>query len=462
MVRSIPMIVLLCGITALAQTQGSGSALKTPDAARLRQQTGLGGGETDKLINALQVQIKKSPEDFSTYDRLGTAYLQKARETGDLAYYELAEKTLTHSLELVSAVPSQNPKAVDPLVHMALVYMGEHRFSEALAASQKAAGMGAGNLIAFAIAGDAYTDMGDYDEAAAAYKALQTIGAASSLPLQVEYMADSRIAYLKFLHGDTPASIDLLQRSILAALQLHVPAENLAWLYYELGERYFQAGDLANAELAYSSGIATDAIHYRSLAGLAKVRAAQGKFEKSIELYQASIAIVPFPQYIAELGDVYLKPGRTTEAQQQYDLVEYIGYLSKLNRVLNNRELAMFYADREIKLPQALELARAELDVRRDIYTWDTLAWVQYKNRQLAEAEKSITNALSLHTEDSLILFHAGMIYRALGQDEAADKYLSRALEINPHFHIFYADEASRTVSELARTRQARSSNESH
>ena len=123
--------------------------------------------------------------------------------------------------------------------------------------------------------------------------------------------------------------------------------------------------------MSYQSGITADPNHYRSLAGLAKVRAAQGKLEESIPLYQRSIAILPFPAYVAELGDVYKKAGRAKEAQQQYDLVEYIGHLSKLNQALANRELALFYADQGIKLPEALEFARNEFAVRHDIYTWD-------------------------------------------------------------------------------------------
>ena len=131
-----------------------------------------------------------------------------------------------------------------------------------------------------------------------------------------------------------------MKSAIAAALQTNVPRENLAWLYFELGERYFQTGDLEKAGLAYQSGIAADLNHYRSLAGLAKVRAAQGELEESIRLYQRSIAVIPFPVYVAELGDVYKKAGRMKEAQQQYDLIEYIGHLGKLNQVLANRELA--------------------------------------------------------------------------------------------------------------------------
>jgi tetratricopeptide (TPR) repeat protein len=414
--------------------------------------------ETDKQIQTLQDHVKEAPGDYAGYDGLGSAFLQKARETGDIAYYDLAEQTLEQAL----ALAPQDFRASDPLVHMALVYMGQHRFSDALAYAQKAIGVGAGNLAAFAIEGDAYTDMGDYDEAATAYNTLQSLGQMISSPSTLAYMSDSRRAYLRSLRGDSAESIRLMKSAIAAAIQSHVPQENLAWLDFELGERYFQTGDLRNADWSYQSAITADPNHYRSLAGLAKVRAAQGKLEESIELYQRSIAIIPFPVYVAELGDVYKKLGRTNEAQQQYDLVEYIGHLSKLNQVLANRELALFYADQGIKLPEALELAKKELEIRHDIYTWDALAWVLYRNGRFQEAAKAIDKALGLHTNDSQLLFHAGMIYHSLGKDSDAEDFLSRALKTNPHFHVFHAEVASRTLEDISRvpSRDLRRSNE--
>jgi tetratricopeptide (TPR) repeat protein len=401
--------------------------------------------QTDNQIQTLQDRVKEAPGDYAGYDALGSAFFQKARETGDIAYYELAEQTLQKALALAPT----DFRAADPLVHMALVYMGEHRFSEALAYAQKAIGTGSGNLAAFAVEGDAYTDLGEYDEAAAAYNALQTLGQATSSPLALAYMSDSRMAYLCYLRGDSAEAIRLMQSAIAAALQTNVPRENLAWLYFELGERYFQTGELGNADLSYESGIMADPNHYRSLAGLAKVRAAQGKFEESIQIYQRSIAIIPFPVYVAELGDVYKKLGRLKEAQQQYDLVEYIGHLSKLNQVLANRELALFYSDQGIKLPEALELARKELELRQDIYTWDTLAWALYKNGRFQAAAEAMKQALALQTNDSLLLFHAGMIYHSLAKDSDAEAFLSRALETNPHFHVLQAEVARRTLEDL-------------
>jgi tetratricopeptide (TPR) repeat protein len=459
MIDRILAILVLCGALGFSQSAKTGAEkpISPTASSQLDGRLGLGAvTETDKRITALQNQVKQAPGDSVSYDRLGAAYLQKARETGDLAYYELADKTLNQSL----ALARKDFSAVDTMVNLSLVYMGEHRFMDALSAAQQAIAVGSGNMIAFAIEGDAYTDTGEYEQASKAYATLQTFGGAISSPLNVAYMADSRISYLKFLNGDTTESTHLLKQSLLAAMQLNVPKENLAWLYYELGERYFQRGDLENSEKAYRAALASDPNHYRYLAGLAKVRGAQGNFDEAIRLYKLSINIVPFPQYIADLGDVYQRTGNRVDAQQQYDMVEYIGYLSKVNQVLNNRELALFYADRETKLPQALDLASKEMEVRHDIYTWDTLAWVLYKNRRLPEARQAMDKALSLQTKDSILLFHAGMIERSLGNDEAAQSDLNLALKINPHFHIFYAEQARRTLEEIAHSHQMRANHE--
>jgi tetratricopeptide (TPR) repeat protein len=448
MAKSILVSLLLFAASAWSQT----APFKSVELQSLGPTS-----ETDKQIRTLQDHVKEAASDYAGYDALGSAFFQKARETGDITYYDLAEQMLKKAL----ALAPQDFRSADPLVHMALVYMGEHRFSDALVYAQKAISTGSGNLAAFAIEGDAYTDMGDYEQAATAYNTMQSLGRAVSSPLALAYISDSRLAYLCYLHGDFTEAIRLMKSAIAAALQTNVPRENLAWLYFELGERYFQTGDLENAGLSYESGITADPNHYRSLAGLAKVRAAQGKFEESIQFYQRSIAIIPFPVYVAELGDVYKKLGRVNEAQQQYDLVEYIGHLGKLNQVLANRELALFYADRGIKLPEALELARKELEIRHDIYTWDTLAWVLYKNGRFREAADAINKALALHTNDSLLLFHAGMIYHSLGKDSDAGDFLRRALKTNPHFHVFQAEVATRTLEDIAQSnnRDLRSSN---
>ena len=182
---------------------------------------------------------------------------------------------------------------------------------------------------------------------------------------------------------------------------------------------------------------------------MAQVRAAQKRYDEAIDFYRKAIAILPMPEYIAALGDVYSQIGKSDEARKQYELVEYIGKLNALNKALYNRELAYFYADHDLKPKEGLELAQRELDYRRDIYAYDVLAWNLYKNGKAEEAREAINKALSWGTKDSKLFYHAGMIYDRLGDKPKAQKYLRLALDTNPYFHIFFADQVAHTLKGL-------------
>ena len=405
---------------------------------------------TDRSIASYQAQASHS-KAAGDYDKLGSAYLQKGRETSDFAYYELAEKALTKSLELASPV---DMSAAAPLTHLAAVYMAEHRFFDAADYAERALALGSGDLSAFGLLGDAHADMGDYDQAAEEYEKLVLHLASEEPPRGLVYMHDSRVSYLKFIYGDNEGAIALAKKAANIAIEAHMPNENVAWTYFQLGEYLFQSGDMAGAEAAYQDAVNKLPGYYRGLSGLAKVRVTQQKYQDAIDLYKKAIEEIPFPEYVAALGDLYVKTGQQDAAKKQYDLVEYIGYLTKLNKYTYNRELAIFYADRDIKLRESLELAQRELEVRRDVYTQDVLAWSLYKNGKLKEAAGTIDKALSMGTKDPMFYFHAGMIHRDLGDADAARDFLGRALAINPHFHIFYADAARRALEEM-QTRRA-------
>jgi hypothetical protein len=57
--------------------------------------------------------------------------------------------------------------------------------------------------------------------------------------------------------------------------------------------------------------------------------------------------------------------------------------------------------------------------------------------------------ALRLETQDALLLFHAGMIARGLGDKAQAKDYLRRAVDMNPYFSLRDGDTARKTLTEL-------------
>jgi tetratricopeptide (TPR) repeat protein len=219
---------------------------------------------------------------------------------------------------------------------------------------------------------------------------------------------------------------------------------------------------MKHAEKAYQQALDLYPGYYRALAGLAKVRGAEGNLREAAELYDRAITAVPYPEYAAALGDVYEAMGQDDKARKEYDLVEFIGHLSEINEQIHNRDLALFYADHGVKLDRAEALARKELEVRQDVYTWDVLAWALYKNGKYDEAYQASEKALQHGTRDAMLLYHGGVIAAKAGKYEEAQQDLTAALAINPHFHLTYADAARKSLSFLTAENSSKASVDDH
>jgi len=417
--KTVTIVTLLLGFTSVAPAISA-----TP---------------TDKQIGYYQLLIKRNPRNAQAFLGLGDALIRKARETGDASYFNRAEEALKKSLEIA-------PKNPGVARHLAYVFYSRHEFAPAAAQAREALRMNPADGDAYGILGDALLEVGRYDEAEAAYERM--IGLDESL------YSYSRRAGLKSMRGDNPGAIADLERAIVAGKAARQPAESVAWAEWQLGAEYFALGDLAKADSYFQQSLKTLPGYYRALAGLAQVRAAQKKYAEAIALYRKALAILPMPDYAAALGDIYAMTGEREQARRQYELVEYIGRLSEINKVLYNRELAYFYADHAIKPEEGLALALRELEYRRDVYAYDVAAWNFYRAGKVAVAREHIDEALKLGTRDAKLFFHAGMIYSAVGAEDRAQEFFRRALALNPYFHPLLAETAATLLKRAEREQE--------
>ena len=401
---------------------------------------------SDRVIEFYQSRISEDPEEYTNYDHLGSAYLQKAREIGDPVYYQLSEKSYKQALSLLRA---DKPESAGTSAHLAALYLSEHRFEESQAMANDALALDPELLSAYATLGDVQLETGHYEEAATSYAKLRSpVGSLPPRP-RLAYLSETRQASRAYIEGRPQEAIEHMKAAIAKGLEAGLPKENVAWSQFSLGELYYGAGDFANAETFYQEALQTYPGYHRALAWLGQLRAAQGRYREAAELYRKAIAIIPLPVYASALGDVYAKTGQPEEAKREYDLVDLIAKLSALNQQMFRRELALFYAEHDVHLNEALDLAKSELQQRQDVYTWDVLAWAYFKNGNTAEAADAIHHALSRGTKDPLFFFHAGMIYYRAGDYDKARAFLKSALTINPHFHVRYADVAGHALAQL-------------
>jgi len=291
---------------------------------------------------------------------------------------------------------------------------------------------------AYGVVADAQIELGRYSEAVETLQAM--------VNLRPDMSSYSRISYARELHGDISGALDLMQRAVDSG----VPnAENTAWVRTQLGTLYFNTGQLDQAEIEYQHTLQDRPNYVYAIAGLGRVRAAQGNTDEAIKLLTQAVAIMPMPEFVITLGDLYQSTGQHEAAGQQYKLVAAIEKLYQANGVDLDMEIALFNADHDQNLNETLALARKAYANRPSIYGADVLAWALYKTGNYTEAKKYSEEALRLGTKDALKYFHAGMIALKLGDKTQAREYLEQALSINPHFSILYADQASKTLETL-------------
>jgi tetratricopeptide (TPR) repeat protein len=383
---------------------------------------------TEGAIRFLEARVKLDQDDFIAYNKLGAYYLQRMRETGSLNYLELASRTATASL---GVLPPERNK--DGLTLQCQTEFAAHEFEHARDHSRRLSELDPGKSYPFHTLGDALLELGDYDGAASAFAQMQRLSSSEDGATSVATF--QRLARQSWLNGNSELAQRWFDQALKAAFAVQSPSrETVAWCRWQLGELAFSTADYQTAEAYYNDALTTFPGYFRAIASMGRLRAAEGDQTGAIREYERAAAIVPDPAFIAALGDLYRLAGRDKDAEAQYALVERIGRLSALNGTVYNRQLAMFYADHDMKPQEAYQFAVTEYEVRRDIYGADALAWTALKAGRIADAQSAIRDALRLGTRDARLLYHAGMIARAAGDNRRAGDLIAKCLALNPEF----------------------------
>lgn len=417
----------LSGSPAGADGAGAPSASESANATN----PPLAGDDLGQLIADLEARVAADDADAVALTELGNAYLQRARETGDPTQYGSAERALDAALEL-------DPNNVDALVGAGVLALARHDFAEALELGERALGLNPESPGALGVLADAQTELGLYDEALASVQAM--------LDLNPDLSSYARVSYQRELHGELDGAIDAMEKSFNAGV---AGSENAEYVRVLLGNLYFNRGEIDVAGQIYEESLEARPDFVYALAGLARVRAAQGETDEAVELFNAVIARNPLPEFVISLGETLEGAGRTEDAQRQYELVGAIEQLFMANGVDVDLDLALFEANHGDDPARAVELARGAYERTPNIRAADALGWALYRAGEFEEAGEYAAEALRLGFPDASFYYHAGAIAAAAGDDELARQHLERALAINPSFSPLYGPAAMQLLDEL-------------
>jgi tetratricopeptide (TPR) repeat protein len=390
--------------------------------------------ELDRLIGSYEQRVGASPNE-SDFAFLGQLYMQRGRQTGDVQTYLQAEKAVNQALALA-------PDDAGVRLQLAGVRYTTHDFSGALDLAQRILGQTPDSASARIIVGDAQMETGQYALASDAYtKVASTSPNAPAIEV--------RQARLAFIEGKTEEARRLAALAQDDAIASALGGPDLAFYEAFRGQVEFDTGHYDRAAALYNAALEEAPDYYVALAGLAKTRAAQGHRDDAITLYERAVKIIPQPEFVAALGDLYALNGDKVKANLEYGTVGVIAKLAAINRQVYNRQLALFDADHARSPEEALRLSETELQVRKDVYGYDTYAWALYRNHRFADARVAEDRALATGTVDAKLLYHSGLIAKSLGETTRAKADLGRALAINPGFDPLQARSARTALDVL-------------
>ncbi|MBW4493879.1 MAG: tetratricopeptide repeat protein [Oscillatoria princeps RMCB-10] len=374
-----------------------------------------------------QHRLSLDPQSGLNRAALAQAYLKMARATGESSWYLLAQQAAERSL---ASLPFDNTGA---LLALARIAEARHDFPTALRLAEQA---GFRNEDALAIKVTSNLAAGKVDEAARSAEALvRRIPNLGTLTLRaLTHQAQGK---------DAEALRDFQQ-----ALAAEEPGElgSSARTRTLLGRYWAKRGQLAEAKALYQEALRLAPRNSLALAHLAELETRLGQYREAeshyaqIVTYSNGAATVY--DHIVDRGMARLKElqGDSKAAKQWQDRAEAILRQQTAGEKGSNfghrRELAHLLLERgrPQDVGEALTLMRAEVKIRQDAQTLDTLAWALSRLGRWQEARTAMRSALRWGVRDAGMFYRAGTVEKALGNESAARAYFQQALDTDPTF----------------------------
>ena len=412
-------VAFVAALAALAVLHRS-PATPAPAAVAAR------GASTDARI----AQLAAAPASAETLSGLAGAYLQKARETADPAFYARAGTAARRALAL-------SPAHAGALTARGTLDLARHHFRAALADAGRARVLAPEVNKPFGVLADALVELGRYDDAGRTLQAM--------IDRKPNLDAYARVSYFRELHGDLRGAASALRLAISAGGD--VP-ENAAYVRSLSGDLELVRGRPSAARRAYRTALAELPRFAPAQYGLARADAASGRPRRAIARLRALVVRLPLPAYVTALGDFELAAGRPAAARRDLALIGAQERLLHAAGVNTDVELALYEADHGSP-PRGVLLGRRAWAQAPSVRSADALGWALTRAGHPHAGLKWLRHALSLGSRDPSFLYHAGVAAAAAGERATARAWLGRLVRQAPRFSPLYGPRAARLLERL-------------
>jgi predicted Zn-dependent protease len=385
--------------------------------------------QRDATVAFYEAQARSDPSDQITLRMLGGEYLARFRENGDLNDVTRALVAARRSLALQ---PQGNVAALSVIASGELAL---HHFAPALAAERAALDATPFDDSLRAQTASILMEIGRY---AAAQRIL---GRPSQSDPNPTWMA-IRARYDELTGNLRGARIQMEAATGMIDGMIEIPAYTRSWYHVRDAQLAFEAGDEAEAGAEFAEALRIFPDNAMALLFQAKLYRAQRDWPRALASARRSADLYPLPQALGYEADAQSALGDAASAQKTDALIRAEQRLFNVQGV-NDRLLAIYYAEHREHLHDALAAARSDLAKRGDeIYADDTMAWVLAAMGRWSGARRYALRATRYGTQDPELQYHAAIIAFRTGHAAEARERLSAALATDSHFHPYYANDA--------------------
>ena len=347
-------------------------------------------------ISEMEGRLQKQPDDVSAAVLLSDALLRQARATTDA-------RPANRASDVLKTVLKDNPGQYDALRMLGAIDLSQHRFRDALAVARRARDERPADAWNYGVMGDALIELGDYDNAFEAFETMMSMRPSAA--------AYARVAYARELRGNLDGALEAMQMAANATSPQD--PEALAWYAAQIGELYLKFGKVGEADREFRRAAFVYPNYPAAMIGQGKVAVARGDRDRGLAIYLEQLKRTPTLDLAARLGDLYAGRGDTAQSERYYQLAEDLAGPAIAQTEAN---LALFLAEHDRKLQQAVKMAEAVASTRDDIFTEDALSWAYFKVGRINEAAAASERAMRTGTKDDRILSHAAAIREASGR----------------------------------------------
>ncbi|MGA7202670.1 MAG: tetratricopeptide repeat protein [Candidatus Cybelea sp.] len=394
--------------------------------------------QRDRFIAFDEAQVRRDPSDQITRRMLGSEYLQRFRETGDLNDVTRAHAMAARSLSLQ---PQGNAQALGVIASSDIVF---HHFPAALAVERSSLEGDPSNDDARAQSASILMELGRYEEA-------EHILNRPSDPEVDQTWMSIRARYDEVTGNLAGARVVMAEATQQVDRMISISAYTRSWYHLRDAQLAFEAGDAQTAASEYDESLRIYPDNAMALLYQAKLYRAHHDWQRALAAATRSAELYPLPQALGYEADAQRALGDGDGASRTDALIAAEQRLFNVQGI-NDRLLAMYYAEHREHLNDALAAARSDIGKRGDeIYADDTMAWVLATMGRWKEARVYAVRAARYDTADPELQYHCGVIAWHTGRFGEARRRLSGALAVDPQFHPVYADDARRILVAISK-----------